>query len=378
MMKQEKLEQTKWSAWVIIARFLSATALLALGLSWPRLLSGKTAWIERVYSEGIYPWIRRLIAAVTRIVPFSIAELLLYGIVISIALLLIIRLIQLFFVQNGFSRLMRSLASILLAGGIVLNLFYLTWGFNYFREPLAQRMELTITSRSVDELEAFVRKTAAQARELRATLHENAAGVFEPEESRGTLFLSLRNAYTTLHDEIPVIPGNPTRAKQIFWSQGLSWQGISGIYIGLTAEPNVNVDQPPLLLYQAAAHEMAHQTGIASENEAELVGYLACIRSSDPNIRYSGLVYALIVAGNALYAADSARYLAVTDTYGDAVWRDLSAYSVYWKAFSGEIRESADKRNDAYLKHNSQPSGIKSYGEAVDLLLAYEAKYGAS
>ena len=192
------------------------------------------------------------------------------------------------------------------------------------------------------------------------------------------LFLSLRNAYATLHDEIPVIPGNPTRAKQIFWSQGLSWQGISGIYIGLTAEPNVNVDQPPLLVYQAAAHEMAHQTGIASENEAELVGYLACIRSNDPNIRYSGLAYALIVAGNALYAADSTRYLAVTDTYGDAIWRDLSAYSVYWKAFSGEIRESADRRNDAYLKHNSQPSGIKSYGEAVDLLLAYEAKYGTT
>ena len=378
MMKQEKSEQTKWSAWVIIARFLSAAALLALGLSWPRLLSGKTAWIERVYSEGIYPWIRRLIAAVTRIVPFSIAEFLLYGIVLSVALLLLVRLIQLLVARNGFARLMRSLASILLAGGIVLNLFYLTWGFNYFREPLAQRMELTITSRSVDELEAFVRKTATQARELRATLHENADGVFEPEESTGTLFLSLRNAYATLHDEIPVIPGNPTRAKQIFWSQGLSWQGISGIYIGLTAEPNVNVDQPPLLVYQAAAHEMAHQTGIASENEAELVGYLACIRSSDPNIRYSGLAYALIVAGNALYAADSTRYLAVTDTYGDAIWRDLSAYSVYWKAFSGEIRESADRRNDAYLKHNSQPSGIKSYGEAVDLLLAYEAKYGTT
>ena len=378
MMKQEKLEQTKWSAWVVIARFLSAIALLALGLSWPRLLSDKTAWIERVYSEGVYPLIRRLISAVTRVVPFSIAEFLLYGIVISIALLLLIRLVQLLFTRNGFARLMRSLASILLAGGIVLNLFYVTWGFNYFREPLAQRMELTITSRSVDELEAFVRKTATEARELRATLHENADGVFEPEESRGTLFLSLRDAYATLHGAIPVIPGNPTRAKQIFWSQGLSWQGISGIYIGLTAEPNVNVDQPPLLVYQAAAHEMAHQTGIASENEAELVGYLACIRSSDPNIRYSGLAYALIVAGNALYAADSARYLAVTDTYGDAIWRDLSAYSVYWKAFSGEIRESADKRNDAYLKHNSQPSGIKSYGEAVDLLLAYEAKYGVS
>lgn len=378
MTQQRNLEKPKYMFAVILARFLSAAALIFLGLSWPRLLAGKSAWVEGVYSEGIYPLIRRVISAVTSLVPFSIAEFLLYAIVISIALVFVTRLIQLFLTQNGFARLLRSVASILLAGGIVLNLFYLTWGFNYFREPLAQRMELNITSRSIDELEAFVRKTAVEARALRETLPEDANGVFLPNESKGELFQTLTGAYTVLHDEIPVIPSDPTRAKQIFWSEGLSWQGISGIYIGLTAEPNVNSDQPPLLLYQAAAHEMAHQTGIASENEAELVGYLATQRSSDPVIRYSGLAYALVVAGNALFDADSARYLAVTETYGDAIWRDFSAYNTYWRSFSGEIRESADRRNDAYLKHNSQPSGIKSYGEAVDLLLAYEAKYGAS
>jgi len=378
MTQQRNLEKPRYTTAVIIARFLSAAALIFLGLSWPRLLAGKSAWVERVYSEGVYLFIRRIISAVTSLVPFSIAEFLLYVIVISVALLFITRLIQLFFAQNGFARLMRSLASILLTGGIVLNLFYLTWGFNYFREPLAQRMELTVTSRSVDELEAFVRKTAAEARALRKTLPENEQGVFEPMESTSALFQKLPEAYVSLHNEISVIPSDATRAKQIFWSEGLSWQGISGIYIGLSAEPNVNSDQPPLLLYQAAAHEMAHQTGIASENEAELVGFLACQRSSDPAIRYSGLAYALVVAGNALFDADSARYLAVTDTYGDAIWRDFSAYNAYWKSYSGEIRENADRRNDAYLKHNSQTSGIKSYGEAVDLLLAYEAKYGAS
>jgi len=362
----------------ILARFLTAVALIFLGLSWPRLLAGQSAWIEQHYSEGVYQPIRRAISAVTSLVPFSIAEFLLYFLVVGVAALLVIRLVQLILRKIRFSCLLGSVASILLTAGIILNLFYATWGFNYFREPLAQRMELSVSARSVDELEAFVLQTAAEARALRETLLEDENGVFLPEESKGKLFLKLSDAYATLHDEISVIPSDPTRAKQIFWSTGLSWQGISGIYIGLTAEPNVNADQPPLLLYQAAAHEMAHQTGIASENEAELVGYLACLHSSDPVIRYSGLVYALIVAGNALFDADSARYLAATDTYGDAIWRDLSAYNAYWKSFSGEFRESADRRNDAYLKHNSQPSGIKSYGEAVDLLLAYDAKYGVS
>ncbi|MEZ4508466.1 MAG: DUF3810 domain-containing protein [Eubacteriales bacterium] len=349
---------------MIIARFLSAIALLALGLSWPRLLSGKAAWIERVYSEGIYPWIRRLIAAVTRIVPFSIAEFLLYGIVVSIALLLVIRLAQLVFARNGFTRLMRSLASILLAGGIVLNLFYLTWGFNYFREPLAERMELTVTSRSVDELEAFVQKTADEARALRETLHENADGVFEPQESRGTLFLSLRGAYATLHNEIAVIPGNPSRAKQIFWSEGLSWQGISGIGLYSGAERQ----RFPAAIAPVSGCRARNGTPNRHrerENEAELVGFLACLRSSDPNIRYSGLAYALVVAGNALFDADSARYLAVTDTYGDAIWRDFTDYSAYWKSYSGEIRENADRQRrvssaPSQLQHQKPRRGGRS------------------
>ena len=376
MTKRETKNQTNAGIFEILVRALLAALLILLGLNWPRLLAGKSAWVEANYSEGVYPLIRRGISAVTSLVPFSVAEWLLYGLVVGIFALLIVRLIQLLLRKISFLRLIRTLASVLLAGGILLNLFYATWGFNYFREPLAKRMELSIQSRSVDELEAFVLKTAAEARALRETLHEDSNGVFAPAESKGELFARLTQAYGSLHESISVIPNDPTRAKQVFWSRGLSWQGISGIYIGLTAEPNVNADQPPLLLYQAAAHEMAHQTGIASENEAELTGYLACMFSNDPNIRYSALAYALIAAGNALYKVDSARYLAATKTYGDAIWRDFSAYNAYWSAFSGEVRQSADRRNDAYLKHNSQPSGILSYGEAVDLLLAYDAKYG--
>ena len=375
MAKMEKTKNARTGFLAIALRFAAAAALIILGLSWPRLLAGQSAWIEQHYSEGIYQPIRRAISAVTSVVPFSIAEFVLYGLIVGAAVLILTRLMQLLFRKIRFSRLVGSIVSILLTGGIILNLFYVTWGFNYFREPLAQRMGLSVSARSVDELEAFVLRTAAEAQLLRETLHENEDGVFAPKENKGVLFAGLSQAYAVLAEQFTVFQSDPTRAKQILWSTGLSWQGISGIYIGLTAEPNVNAAQPPLLLYQAAAHEMAHQTGIASEDEAEFVGYLACMRSNDANVRYSGLAYALIVAGNALFDADITRYLAATELYGDAIWRDFSAYNAYWNSFSGEIRQSADRRNDAYLKHNSQPSGIKSYGEAVDLLLAYDAKY---
>ena len=373
-MKQSIKKSTRWTR--LGLRFSVAAALILLGLSWPQLFAGKSAWVEQHYSESIYQGIRRAISAVTSLVPFSVAEWIFYALVIGVPFILIVRLVQLLFRKTSLRKLSSAVVSILLLAGIVLNLFYVTWGFNYFREPLSERMGLSIQQRSVDELEAFVIKTAREASALRATLHEDANGVFDPDESNGAIFSRLPEVYASLSKQFPLFQPDPTRAKQIFWSSGLSWQGISGIYIGLTAEPNVNVDQPPLLLYQAAAHEMAHQTGIASENEAEFTAYLACLSSSDPNVRYSGLVYALIVSGNALFDADSDSYLAATKTYSDAIWRDFTSYNTYWDSFDGEVKQSADRRNDAYLKHNSQPTGILSYGESVDLLLAYADQFG--
>jgi energy-coupling factor transporter transmembrane protein EcfT len=311
-------------------------------------------------------------------VPFSIAEFVLYALVLLAVTLLIVRIVQAFLQKRGYLRLLKSIAALLLAAGVILNLFYITWGFNYFRRPLSERMGLNVTERSVDELEAFVLKTARKAGTLRETLNEDEDGVFLPEESRQQIFNELPEAYAALSERFPVFYADPTRAKSVLCSSGLSWQGISGVFVGLTAEPNVNVGQPPLLVYQAAAHEMAHQTGIAAENEADFTAYLACMCSDDPNVRYSALVYALIVSGNALYKADAERYLAAADTYGDAIWRDLQDYDAYWDAFDGAIQQSADRRNDAYLKHNAQQSGVESYGEAVDLLLAFEEAYGAS
>lgn len=361
-----------------IIKTVFAAALIWLGLSWPRIFAGKSAWIEANYSETVYQWIRRAISLVTSIVPFSLAELILYALAVFSAALLVTRLLQMVLRKGGVLRFFRSLASLALTAGIILNLFYVTWGFNYFRQPLSERMGLEITQRGTDELEAFVLDTAEKARTLRETLREDADGVFSPEESTRSIFDQLPQAYQALSAKFPLFYGDVTRAKSVLWSNGLSAQGISGIYIGLTAEPNVNVLQPPLLVYQAAAHEMAHQMGIASENEAEFTAYLACENSSDPNVRYSGLIFALIISGNALYKADSERYLEATKTYGDAIWRDLSDYDAYWDSFDEEVQQSADKRNDAYLKHNSQQSGILSYGESVDLLLAYAAKYGSA
>jgi len=358
-----------------LLRRLPFLLLIPLGLLIPRLFSGRATWLETHYCDTVYPAIRQAIAALTAWAPFSIAELLLYAVIAFAGLFVVVQAVRLLLKKLP---IVRFCSQIILFGvifGIGLNLFYTTWGLNYFREPLSARMELPVRARSHEELALLYETVAEEAARVRELVREDANGVFAADID--ACFAALPEAYKALSEDYPVFSGDLTRPKHVLWSKGLSKLGIAGIYIGLTAEPNVNTHQTPLLVPHAGAHEMAHQLGLASENEAEFAAFLACMYADDPAVRYSGLMLAVILAGNALHDADAELYAAVqTKTYTAGMVRDLIAYREYWDAFEGKAQEIATSTNDSYLKHNAQQSGVKSYGEAVDLLLAFQEKIG--
>ncbi len=355
--------------WTHIRRRLGWILLIPAGALLPHLCAGHRAFFER-YATEFYPPVKDLISSITSLVPISIAEAVLYALVIGIPLLILTRLLAAIFGRINWKGFWNMIVSLLIAAGIVWNLFYVTWGFNYFREPLRNRMELSAEPASTDELKALSLEFAEKASEVRALVPEDADGVFCVEGGAAGLFHLLTGAYGALAEEYPVFSGKVTPAKPVSWSEGLSWAGISGVYVGLTAEPNVNVDQPPLLMLQGAGHEMAHQLGLASENEAEFAGILACLCSDRPEIVYSGLMCGLFQCQNALLSADRKAWLEVWEHYSEGMKRDIDAYNAYWDRYEGPVEETVTETNDSYLKHNSQESGVKSYGESVDLLLA--------
>ena len=209
---------------------------------------------------------------------------------------------------------------------------------------------------------------------MRASVTEDENGVFTLKDGYEAYFDAIPSAYARLGLDYPLFSRRTYAAKGVISSIGLSYAGISGIFIPHTGEPNVNIDQPALLMLSSAAHETAHYLGIAREDEANFVSYLACTYSDDPAIAYSGTMLALIHCGNKLYAADKEKYAALYATYTDAMVRDLANYNAYWDAFEGPVEEAATTLNDNYLKFNQQESGVKSYGMMVDLILAYFAE----
>ena len=366
-----KLRKQGPAAWRDAALRLPWLLLIPFGLLIPRLCQNHAASIEWLFSDRLYGGIKGALSAVTSLVSFSVAELLLYGVVLAVTAALLAVTIRVILGRAPLAALAKRLVNLGIWFGALLVLFYATWGLNYFREPLKERLSLNVTERPVEELEELTKEFAECANALRRSLWEDGDGVARMKDGYTAMFRALPGAYEALAREYGAFDGKVTRPKTVLWSKGLSWCGITGVYIGLTAEPNVNVDAPDFLLPQTAAHELAHQLGVASEDEAEFAGILACLYSDDPLVAYSGLLSALISCGNALHKQAPERYRAIYDTYGPGLLHDLRYHRAYWKAFEGKTEEKANQMNDAYLRYNGQENGVMSYGKVVDMLLAY-------
>ena len=51
--------------------------------------------------------------------------------------------------------------------------------------------------------------------------------------------------------------------------------------------------------------------------------------------------------------------------------QDCSAANLHYDQYEGKVQEVAQKANDTYLKTFSEESGVKSYGEVADYLIAW-------
>ena len=339
---------------------LLAAAVLNLAA---RLFPGFAEW----YAVQVYPLIVGTLGRLCSLVPFSVAEILLYAVLLLILAGLILILTR---------RLSLKKAAAVLAK-VFIGLFFmftLNCGINYHRMDFSERAGFELQESSTEELAALCEDLAEELNTAAGEISTDREGHFVLEEEAGAEAVKAMQAAA---EEYPELAGYYPEPKELLASRLLSYQQLQGIYSPFTVEANYNGDMPDQDKPSTICHELSHLKGFMREDEANFIVYLACRASDSAAFRYSGALLAWIYSGNALAEQDSERFLEIRSTLCEQVLRDLETHNAYWNSYDGIAAQVSDKINDTYLKANAQADGTRSYGRMVDLLLAWNRERGA-
>jgi len=190
----------------------------------------------------------------------------------------------------------------------------------------------------------------------------------------------------------PQLDGWYPRPKAMFFSDFMCQQYMQGYYFPFSMEANYNDVMHILNIPPTMCHELAHLRGYIYEDEANFIGYLACVQSEDLFFQYAGYLSVLNYLYNDVYKLQKESpdvyektILSVSPvTVSDQVWNDnIFVSEEDWERINGKalietevVDQAADAFIDTNLKVNGVSDGKNSYSRVVKLLLQYYRQKG--
>ena len=305
------------------------------------------------------------LADITGAFPFAVWE---------IGLVLIVLLAFFFLFRNR--KLITWLAGIVLLVCVFVFLFVGLWGLNHFdNTTIADRVGLEVTEYSKDQLKAATQYMANQAGLWADQVDRDADGNMTADFDSWADIAN--DGYAVLAQSNRFFEGSDAPVKKLLSGRLFSYMGFTGIFMAFTGESNVNADTFTASLPFTMCHELAHRLTVAAENEANFCAFLACRENPDPAFQYSCWYSAFVYTYNALYKVDKTAASEIWNAMSETVQEDCRRANTHYDQYEGQVQEVATKANDAYLKAFQEESGVQSYGEVADLLIAWYMEYAA-
>ncbi|WP_313184564.1 DUF3810 domain-containing protein [Lacrimispora sp.] len=333
---------------------IAASALMFAVSSLLQILARKVPGFGDWYARRIYRFMVGSIGRLSGAFPFALVEACTY--------LLILYAVFYVFVHRK-ERKKILIRAVFLVTGLFL-LFTLNCGINYYRKPFSSYSGLDMRKSSVEELERLCRNLTDDVNRM---CREGIA----KEIDLKSLEKESVKAMKRLGEAYPELAGYYPPPKPLLWSYFFSVQQLCGQYSPFTVEATYNRSMPDYNIPHTICHELSHLRGFMREDEANFIGYLACIGSEVDAFRYSGYLTGWVYATNALAKADREAYAEICGQLSEKAWDDLRNNNEFWGKYEGKTAEVSNRMNDTYLKLNSQSDGVNSYGRMVDLMLAY-------
>ena len=313
-------------------------------------------------------YLRFILAKIFDILPFSFAEFLLFlsPVIIIVTVYLTVKCAKL----KGIY-VIRALSAVLSMAAGVYFCFSVAFAPAYRTTPLGKNLGITQRNVSAEELYEVTLTVIEELRPLcdKVDFIDDGASLMPYDIYELSEHLS--SSYKDLSKEYSCFQGFSSKVKPLIISPIMTYTHISGIYSFFTGEANLNTNYPDFINTYTAAHEMAHQRGIAREDEANFLAFLVCRNSDSDYIRYCAYMNMYDYLSSALYSADKELYKNAWEALPPKAKGEFFAYSNFFDKYrNSKASEVSDSLNNAYLESQGA-EGTKSYGMVVDLAVSF-------
>ena len=344
---------------IILAFFLPVQMLLM------QLAAENPVFIERYYSNGIYPILSAFFRIILGWIPFSVGDLLVvFGFFVFIRFL--VRLIKTRF-KSFFPKMIHCITVI----SLIYFCFYLFWGLNYYREPLAENLGYKKEEYTTEQLQKVTKHIIEKLNYHQLEITKNDTIKVESPYPQKEMYQMAVAGYDNLSKDFPQLKYQYASVKSSSMSLLQTYNGTSGYLNPLTGEAQVNDKIPKTMYPTTTCHEMAHQIGFAAENEANFVGFLAANYNEDLYFKYASYRMAFSYCISELRKRDSTLSQQLWKEVHKGIVKDFKVSYQFWQQYKNPFEPIVKKGYNAYLKANKQDKGVASYSYVVDLFISY-------
>ncbi len=198
---------------------------------------------------------------------------------------------------------------------------------------------------------------------------------------KGDLIEASKQAMRSLGEEYDQLAGFYVTPKYLSCSEFFSQQYIMGYYFPFSLEANINSVMYITNVAPTVCHELAHTKGFIYEDNANMIGFLACVQSDDPFLQYCGYLSVLNYVNNDFYDSIEGdlsvykKHIRINDAVADdnifltrEEWQTVEKKAVIK---TSTVKSVSSTLMDTTLKLNGVQEGVLQYNNVVGLLLEY-------
>lgn len=341
------------------------TILLVMQWAFLRIITQYPTVIEKYYAQGLYVYISGFLNFLFGWIPFSMGDVLYTFLAIMIVKNIYTVL------KNRKLHLKNTLFKIFGIISIVFFVFHLNWGLNYFRQPVNKSLNFENKKYSLNDLTDFSEKLIVKINQVQLSITKNDTIIVENKLNKTDINEVSYAVYDQFQKKYSQFSHENLKVKTSLFSVPLTYMGFAGYLNPFTNEAQVNYLIPKNSYPVIVCHELAHQVGVASESEANFIGYLATTNSNDVFFNYSGYLMALRFCMFEIYKKDPVKFEALKIGINKGILKDIKQSEAFWESYQNWTEKYFKTFYNTFLKANKQKDGINSYNKVVSLLVNY-------